>query len=334
LTRIAAIALLAVLLLAVAFAQHVPGIPIPSLPDDSAFSMEIPSRFDLQRDDIRSFVDLMVAKHGFERSAVSKLLAVAERQPKILDAIARPAEKITPWWQYRARFLTPQRIREGREFLHQHRAQLAKAQAATGVPAEYIVAIIGVETFYGRVTGNWRVLDALATLGFDYPPRSAFFRDELESFLVLARDQKLAVDGARGSYAGAMGASQFNLFDDWDDVIASVGNYFHAFGWQPGAPVLLEANAPPELAATLDPRNLELTETLGSLRARGVKFDSAEPDTTPAMLLPAELESGLSVRLGLKNFMVITRYNRSIRYAMATHDLAQQIAALNSPLVP
>lgn len=320
-------------------------MPVPSLPEDLTPPPEVPTRFNLQRADIQAFVDLMVQKHGFDRAALMTLLASAERQPRILEAIARPAEKMSPWWQYRARFLTPQRVREGREFLQQHRAELAKVQADTGVPAEYIVAILGVETFYGRITGNWRVVDALMTLGFDYPPRANYFRGELENFLVLARDQNLPAATARGSYAGALGAPQFmpsswqrfavdgggdgrtNLFSDWDDVIASIGNYFRASGWKRGGTVLLEAKAPPELAATLDPRNLELNETLGSLREKGVTFTSSDPPGERAILLPAELENGLSVRIGLHNFAVITRYNRSIRYAMAAYDLAQEIAA-------
>ena len=323
-----------------------PAVPIPSLPEDLTPPLEVPTRFDMQRDDIREFVQLMVRKHGFDRTTITALLAGAERQPRILDAIARPAEKLAPWWQYRARFLTPQRIREGHEFWLQHRAALAKATADTGVPPEYIVAILGVETFYGRITGNWRVLDALMTLGFDYPPRAGYFRGELENFLVLAREQDLPAGSARGSYAGAMGAPQFmpsswqrfavdgggdgktNLFSDWDDVIASIANYFKANGWKRGGKVLLEAKAPPELAASLDPRNLDLNETLSSLRTQGVSFESAEPAGTRAILLPAELENGLSVRIGLHNFSVITRYNRSIRYAMAAYDLAQEIAAL------
>ena len=349
-TRFAAAALIAVLLVTSARAEPIPGVPIPSVPEDSSIAgaapPQLPSHFDLRREDIRSFISMMVKNHGFERTALTALLAGAEHQPKILDAIARPAEKVMPWWQYRAKFLTSQRIRDGYAFLQEHREQLAKVQAATGVPAEYVVAILGVESFYGRITGHWKVLDALMTLGFDYPPRSSFFRAELETFLVLAREQGFAADSARGSYAGAMGPPQFmpsswqrygvdggkdgksDLLSDWDDVIASVAHYFQANGWKRGATVLIEATAPPELAERLDSRNLELNETLGSLRARGVKFNSAIAEDAAAILLPAELSTGLSVRIGLHNFMVITRYNRSIRYAMAAHDLAQEIAAL------
>lgn len=327
-------------------AVPLPSIPEPSSSEDATSPPEVPTPFDMTRADIRAFADLMVRKHDFDRTTIDALLASGERQPRILEAISRPAEKVAPWWQYRARFLTARRIREGHEFWQQHRAQLEKVATETGVPAQYIVAILGVETFYGRITGSWRVIDALMTLGFDYPPRATYFRSELENFLVLARDQQVPATSARGSYAGALGAPQFmpsswlryavdgsgdgktNLFSDWDDVIASVANYFRISGWQRGGTVLLEAKAPAQLAASLDPRNLELKATLGSLRAAGVEFISNEPPSTRAILLPAELENGLSVRIGLHNFWVITRYNRSIRYAMATHDLAQELAAL------
>jgi membrane-bound lytic murein transglycosylase B len=301
--------------------------------------------FDLSRGDIQSFVADLVARHGFDREQILATLAKGVPQPQILAAISRPAEQVDPWWQYRRRFLTEERITAGLAFWEQHREMLDAVYSASGVAPEYVVAIIGVETFYGRVVGKWRVLDALMTLGFDYAPRAQFFRSELENFLLLARDEQIAADEARGSYAGAMGAPQFmpsswrrfardgggdgtrNLFRDWDDIIASVANYFEQHGWQPGGTVLIEATADPGLATALDPRNLELNETLGSLRTRGVQFHSDLDDSTAAILLPAEVESGPGVRLGLANFKVITRYNRSILYAMAVHDLAQQIAS-------
>jgi membrane-bound lytic murein transglycosylase B len=304
-----------------------------------------PTAFDLQNPQIRAFVDAIVERHALDRDEVLGILRQGRRQPKILDAIARPAERVTPWWEYRARFLTERRIDEGVEFWQRHRERLELLESQTGVSAQYIVAIIGVETFYGRITGSWRVLDALMTLGFEYPPRADFFRGELEQFLLLTRDEGLDPLNALGSYAGAMGAPQFmpssyrrlavdgggdglrDLFDSWDDVLASVGNYFKENGWEAGGPVLVEAAADPTVMATLDPRNLNLNETVASLRQRGIAFDTGLPDSTAAMLLPAELADRPNVRVGFRNFQVITRYNRSIRYAMAVHDLAQDITA-------
>ncbi|MCP5328474.1 MAG: lytic murein transglycosylase B [Steroidobacteraceae bacterium] len=301
--------------------------------------------FDLKRTEIRGFIDEVSARHGIPRAELVALLGQAVAQPKIIEAMTRPAERISPWWEYSARFLTEQRIREGADFWAQHRERLEKIERETGVAAPYVVAIIGVETFYGRIKGSWRVLDALMTLGFDYPPRAKFFRSELEQFLLLAREEKLDPLTALGSYAGAMGAPQFipssyrryavdggddgsrNLFDDWDDVVASVANYFKVHGWQAGAPVLVEAQADPSVMATLDPRNLRLNDTVGSLRGRGIVFETSEPAEAAAILLPAELQDRPNVRIGFRNFEVITRYNRSIRYAMAVHDLAQAISA-------
>ncbi len=300
--------------------------------------------FDLNRPEIQEFVSNLAARDGFNRAALLETLADGEPQPRILELIARPAERVAPWWRYRSNFLTTSRIAGGAEFWAAHRATLQRAEQQTGVPANYIVAIIGVETAYGRITGNWRALDALMTLGFDYPPRAPFFRAELAQLLLLARDEKIDATQVRGSYAGALGPPQFmpssyrrfavdangdgrrDLLRDWDDVIVSVANYFRAHGWNAGQPVLLDASASADIFNRLDFRNLELNATLGGLRAQGVSFDSVMPDATPAILLPAELETGPNVRIGLGNFYVITRYNRSIRYAMAVHDLAADIS--------
>jgi membrane-bound lytic murein transglycosylase B len=194
------------------------------------------------------------------------------------------------------------------------------------------------------------VLDALATLAFDYPPRSTFFRSELEEFVLLTREEEIDPLTALGSYAGAMGMPQFmpssyrryavdgdadrkrNLWNNVDDVVASIANYFREFGWETGGPVITEAVLDPEPTFTIDTRNLDLDETLDSLNAKGVQVKLALPAETPALLVSAEQQDGPAYRVGFKNFTVITRYNRSVRYAMAVHDLAQAIAArANAP---
>jgi membrane-bound lytic murein transglycosylase B len=339
----------------------VSAVPVPSMPPQAAAPqatapdsappapppIPLPARapFDLSRSDIQAFVDDVASRHAIPRAEVLALLGKAVAQPKIIEAMTRPAERVSPWWEYRARFLTEQRIREGVDFWAQHRERLALVEQETGVAAPYVIAIIGVETFYGRIKGSWKVLDALMTLGFDYPPRGAFFRSELEQFLLLAREEQVDPAAALGSYAGAMGAPQFipssyrryavdgggdglrNLFVDWDDVLASVANYFKVHGWQSGGPVVVDATADPSLMATLDPRNLSLNETVAGLRRRGVEFEAPVAPDTAAILIPAELADRPNVRVGFQNFHVITRYNRSIRYAMAVHDLAEAISA-------
>jgi membrane-bound lytic murein transglycosylase B len=312
------------------------------------------TRFDLDRPEIQNFVEKTAAAQKMEPLDVYRLLAQAEPQPKIIELITKPAEKVSPWYEYRARFMTEQRIAEGTQFMLEHQARLEKAHQDTGVAPEYVVAIIGVETFYGRITGKYRVLDALATLAFDYPPRADFFRNELAQFIALSREESVDPLTALGSYAGAMGAGQFmpssyrryavdgsddkqrNLFADWDDIIASVANYFKAHGWVADGPVLSDAVLQPDAPVIADPGNLSLNETIAGLKSKGVDFDNAaQAETTPVLLVPAEQQAGPSYRVGFKNFEVITRYNRSIRYAMAVHDLATtiagRVAAANPP---
>lgn len=310
---------------------------------DGSFSGR--TRFDLDRAEIRDFVEATAAAQKIQPLDVYRLLAKAEPQPKIIELITRPAEKVSPWYEYRALFMTEQRITEGAQFMQEHRARLEKAHRETGVAPEYVVAIIGVETFYGRITGKFRVLDSLTTLAFDYPPRADFFRGELAQFIALTREEPVDPLTALGSYAGAMGAGQFmpssyrryavdgsadnrrDLFSDWDDIIASVANYFKMHGWVADGPVLADAVLQPDAPVSADPGNLALNETVAGLRAKGVEFDQASQDAdAPALLVPAETELGPSYRVGFKNFEVITRYNRSVRYAMAVHDLAQTIA--------
>jgi membrane-bound lytic murein transglycosylase B len=303
------------------------------------------TRFDLDRPEIREFVEKTAAELEMASLDVYRLLAKAEPQPGIIELITKPAEKVSPWWEYRERFMTEQRIKEGARFMLEHRERLEKVRRETGVAPEYVVAIIGVETFYGRVTGRHRVLDALATLAFDYPPRAAFFRSELAQFIQLVSEEELDPLTTMGSYAGAMGAGQFmpssyrryavdgsnddkrNLFADWDDIIASVANYFKVHGWVKGGPVLSEAAVQADAAVVADAGNLTLNDTVAGLKAKGVDFDDASlPESAKALLIPAEQPDGPAYRVGFKNFEVITRYNRSVRYAMAVHDLATTIA--------
>jgi len=301
------------------------------------------ARFDLKRPEIVAFVNDVVARDSLKRRKVMRLLAKAEPQPKILEIMSRPAEKVTPWYEYHARFLTEERITQGVEFYQEHRASLERIAAERGVAPEYLVAIIGVETKYGRMTGRYRVLDSLMTLAFDYPPRSDYFRGELEQFLLLAAEERIDPLTVTGSYAGAMGVPQFmpssyrryavdgntdrkrDLWTDWDDVLASIANYFVEHGWEPGGPVLAETRLDPDPRFQFDPRNLELNETVDSLNAQGVKVVGDEAGSTPVVLISAEQQDGPAYRVGFKNFYVITRYNRSARYAMAVHDLADAI---------
>jgi membrane-bound lytic murein transglycosylase B len=300
--------------------------------------------FDLERPEIAAFVNDVVSRDGLNRKAVRKLLKQATPQPKIIEIMNRPIEKVAPWWEYREHFLTEERIGEGASFWLDHKNSLEQISAQYQVPAEYLVAILGVETKYGRITGHYRALDALATLAFDYPPREKFFRGELEQFLLLTRENKLDPLTVTGSYAGALGVPQFmpsayrrysvdantdkqrDLWGDWDDIIASVANYLHEYGWTPGGPVLAETHLDPDPSFQIEPRNLDLNETLASLAARGVRADVALEPETPVVLISAEQKDGPAYRVGFHNFSVITHYNHSARYAMAVYELAQAVA--------
>jgi membrane-bound lytic murein transglycosylase B len=298
-------------------------------------------RFDASRPEIHAYIDQLAAQ-GFDRQHVTALLAAAEPQQRIVDAISRPVEKTLQWWEYRARVLTPARIDAGVQLWRDHKELLDQVAMQYEVPPEYLVAVLGVETQYGRITGRYRVIDALATLAFDYPPRSNYFRKELTEFLLLAREDKFDPLSIRGSYAGAMGALQFmpssyrkfavseqhaahrDLWSDWGDIFASTANYLHQAGWRYGAPVLAEAQLPTDLSLQ-PPEHLALNDTLGGLRTQGLAIASELPDETPALLVAAPQADVNGYRVGFQNFYVITRYNNSPLYAMAVYDLAQAI---------
>jgi membrane-bound lytic murein transglycosylase B len=297
----------------------------------------------LKRAEVKDFISHMSDSYGFKKRALRKLLKSAQSQPAIIDAMSKPAEKAKLWYEYRPIFLNERRIREGTEFWVAHRQALDQASIKSGVAPEYLAAILGVETYYGRLTGTYRVLDALVTLSFDYPPREKFFREELEQYLLLTRDMHLDPLSLKGSYAGAMGAPQFmpsnyrryavdadsnghiDLWTDWPDVCASVGNYLKEHGWNAGEPVLAEATVQPEKAGDLDGRKLALSETIGSLTAKGVSFEAPLPPEAPALLIAADEMDGVHWRVGYNNFFVITRYNHSALYAMAVYELAAAV---------
>ena len=286
-----------------------------------------------------------VAAEGVDRDWAAAVLNEAERKQSILDAISRPAEKTKPWFEYRKIFLTEKRAREGAEFAAQHAETLADVSAQTGVPASVITAIIGVETFYGRIAGSYRVVDALATLAFDYPRRSPFFTSELENFLVLAYESGRDPLALKGSYAGAMGYGQFmpssyrayakdydgdGVADIWtspDDAIASVANYFVRHGWQPGAPVVVPANDGGAPADIYD-GGLKPTYSVGELAQQG--FAPREATDVDLLATPLRLEGvdGPEYWLCLENFYVITRYNHSAMYALSVWQLSREIASL------
>jgi len=301
---------------------------------------------DLDQPEVRTFIDSMVEEHDFDREELRDVLGAAEVKQSILDAIARPAEKTKSWAEYREHFLTRERIDAGTAFWLENRDTLETISVDTGVPVQILVGIIGVETYYGRITGSFRVLDALATLAFSYPPRSKFFRRELREFLLLVREEGMQATDATGSYAGAMGRPQFmpssfrayavdstgdgkrDIWDNWTDVAGSIANYFLKHDWRPGEDVTSQASLSGTWQGPIpEPANtLKASETIASLSRRGVMFVTDLPADSKSELLTFEGDDGAEHWVGFHNFFVITRYNRSVMYALAVHQLGQEVA--------
>ncbi len=251
-----------------------------------------------------------------------------------------------PWHEYRATQVTEARIRGGMEYWQRYADILERASAAYGVPEEIIVATVGIETFYGLTLGRSNVFDALVTLAFAYPPRAELFRSELEQFLLLARELRSNPLGYKGSYAGALGVPQFlpssyrrhavdfdrdGKRDLWNhsDAIGSIANYYRSHGWQTGEKVIVALEQPvapmgEEFKQLLE-RGLLPHTTVGQIRRTGAAPDEELSENTPVSVFGVETETGTHYWLGLTNFYVITRYNRSINYALAVHELAYEL---------
>lgn len=295
------------------------------------------------RPEVQAYIDEVSARHGFSRQWLSDVLAGAERKDSIIEAISRPAEKAKPWHEYRGIFVTDERIAAGVDFWHEHGATVAAAERQYGVAAEVVVAVIGVETYYGRYLGRYRVIDALATLAFDYPRRARFFRDELTEYLLLVREGGHDPFAPMGSYAGAMGYGQFipssyrayavdfdadGVRDIWTnkaDAIGSVANYFAHHGWRGQGPAVLRVELEDPTLDEVANAGLELEHTVGALRTRGVTGIDALPADARAALFRMQALDGDEYWLALHDFHVVTRYNRSAMYALAVLQLAAEI---------
>jgi membrane-bound lytic murein transglycosylase B len=298
------------------------------------------------RPEVRAFVQEMVQRHGFVASELEFIFARARRLDVALKAVATPPSA-RAWADYRANFVNERQIAAGVEFWRLHEAVLARAAKEYGVPEEVIVAIIGIETFYGRNTGRWRVIDALTTLAFDYPPRAPYFRGELENYLVISRDRGTDVFSVRGSWAGAIGIPQFmpgsymKFAVDFDgdgrvdlsgsptDAIGSVANFLKQHGWKPGEIVVVDAEVKGDAFRAYADGSVTPRHTLEELAKAGATPKLARtPPGAKAALIELETPGRASeFRLGFDNFYVITRYNRSSFYASAVADLAAALRA-------
>jgi membrane-bound lytic murein transglycosylase B len=312
-----------------------------------------------KRDDVRTFIDELAREHGFSRATLRRWFRDARYQPRIVAAMQRPLVEPPKWYEYAPQFLSAERIAGGVAFWSEHAAALARAERDFGVPPEIVVAIVGVETFYGRNVGSYRVIDALTTLAFDYPRRATFFRGELRDFLLLARDERISPLAAKGSFAGAIGVPQFmpgsirryaidydddghvDLWRSGDDAIGSVANYLARHDWLRGQPVWSRASvAASQRDAALARLDGGISERrpLASWNDDGVAAQRL-PDPMPAepvgLLALEESAAGdgdaTSLWIAFPNFYVITRYNKSRLYAAAVTSLAEALrAAMNA----
>lgn len=297
-----------------------------------------------ERPDVQAFIQHVSAKDNIDQQQLTLLFYHVKPNPAVINAMGKPSEHVSPWVVYRGIFITPKRAKEGAIFWENHERTLAYAQQKYNVPPQIIIAILGVETNYGRIQGNYNVLDTLTTLAFDYPHRSQFFKYELEQYLILLRDTHYNPYQLSGSYAGAFGEPQFmpdtyleyavsasgnrypNLWTNDDDSILSIANNFKAYHWQLGQPVAVRANVVGQRYYSLDNwRSLKPIYTVGQLAQYGI---------TPVVPLPANQRvnfmifmsaQGPEFWLGLQNFHVITSYNPSAYYAMSVYQLSQAI---------
>jgi membrane-bound lytic murein transglycosylase B len=291
---------------------------------------------------LQSLIDEMAEQYGYAPQKLRKTFRCVRIRPEIIEAMERPKEML-PWYEYSKIFLTEENVQRGARFWKKHAAALTRAGEEYGVPPETVVAIIGVETQFGRNKGNIPILDALTTLTLDYPARAAFFRRELTEFLLLARELDVDACGIKGSYAGAMGLPQFmpsnyrrfavdfdangtrDILDYPEDAIGSVAVYLKQHGWEAGAPVADDANLEGTRYFWIEKLGIKPTLPLRQLASYGIfprRYENAE---RRAALISLEGEYGPFYRLGYNNFYVITRYNHNKRYAMAVYELGERI---------
>ncbi|MDH3608016.1 MAG: lytic murein transglycosylase B [Gammaproteobacteria bacterium] len=297
----------------------------------------------LSRVEVQKFIDEFSVKNKYSKESLDILFKKVTRQTQVLEAIKRPAEKKKNWEEYQKIFITDKRIKEGMAFWTENAPILAAAEREYGVPPEIVVAIVGVETFYGRYKGKYPVLDSLVTLGFDYPPRQKFFRSELAEFLLLAQEENLDPLAIKGSYAGAMGKSQFisssyrryavdfdengrrDLWESNEDVIGSVANYFKRHGWKANEIITVPAKVQGKRYKALLEKGLKPVASISELPQYDVDAEHNADAKQAVALLEFKNNDSDEYWLGFNNFYVITRYNHSHMYAMAVYQLSQQI---------
>ena len=295
----------------------------------------------------------LVEEHGFDEQYVASIFNQISYLPQLIENISKPAEKTKTWEEYRSIFITPKRIAAGILFSNQHKELLARVENETGIPKNILLGILGVETSFGRIQGNYRVIDSLYTLVAGYPPRSDFFKKQLIHLFYLSREQNLPIESIKGSYAGAMGAPQFipssyrdfaidgnsdgkiDLFNSWDDVLMSIGNYLEKNGWRSNENILSEASLAHDVTdaknGTLNDlsdyfsKAIKPNHSIEELKNAGFIFSTSLPNNSRAQPIYLEGSSKEKSFIGFHNFYVITTYNRNVMYALAVYQLGESI---------
>ena len=288
-------------------------------------------------------MDELVIEHGFDEQYIKSIFGKVNYLPKLIDSISKPAEKTKTWPEYRAIFITPARIAAGVVFATKHQTLLNRASKETGVPISVLVGILGVETSFGRIMGRYKVIDSLYTLTVGYPPRSAFFRQQLINLFYLVREENIAIETVRGSYAGAMGAPQFipssyrnfaidgdgdgliDLFENWDDIVMSVANYLKVNGWQSQQDILAVTTSSDSSKKKYGSKGLKPVFTVAELKKNGLNFNTNLHEESPAQIIELEGKNITETYIGFHNFFVITTYNRNVMYALSVILLGQKI---------
>ena len=298
----------------------------------------------------------LVEEHGFDEQYVASIFNQINYLPQLIENISKPAEKTKTWEEYRGIFITPKRIAAGILFSNQHKELLARVENETGVPKNILLGILGVETSFGRIQGNYRVIDSLYTLVAGYPPRSDFFKKQLIHLFYLSREQNLPIESIKGSYAGAMGAPQFipssyrdfaidgnsdgkiDLFNSWDDVLMSIGNYLEKNGWRSNENILSEAsladdftgmtNGTPNDLSDYFSKAIKPNHSIEELQNVGFIFSTSLPNNSRAQPIYLEGSNKEKAFIGFHNFYVITTYNRNVMYALAVYQLGESIQVI------
>ena len=288
-------------------------------------------------------IDELIQEHGFDEQYVLNIFENMKFLPELIESISRPAERTKTWPEYRKIFVTNKRIAAGVLFAKQHEEIINRAASEMGIPKKILLGILGVETSFGRIQGNYKVVDSLYTLATGYPPRSKFFRSELINLFYLCREEGFSILDIKGSYAGAMGAPQFisssyrnyavdgnadgkvDLFNSWDDVLMSIGNYLKENGWEASGPIYSRYPANELKLSKLSSKTIRPTSTIQDLLDEGIRIDGFEKDDVAQLIRLDGFDDRDDSYIGHHNFYVITTYNRNVMYALVVIQLGEAI---------